>query len=71
MDFFLIAAIGFFVWFTLSSALNPYNPRPPKQDDWLSRVQFVSPYSGGASIELSSVGSSRRKIDQMECEDEA
>ena len=75
MDIILVVAIGFVVWFTLNSALNPYNhPPPPPKDDWLDRIQFVSPYTGkpfDESIELSSVGSSRRKITQMECEDEA
>ena len=70
MDLFLVFAFGVFVWITMNSALNPYNPRPPK-DDWLDRIVFVSPYNGDAKIELSKVGSSRRKIIQKECEDEA
>ena len=73
MDIILVVAIGFIVWFTLNSALNPYTRPPPKDDDWLDRIQFVSPYTGkpfAGSIELSSVGSSRRMLNQMECEDE-
>ena len=71
MDLFLVFAFGFVVWITLSSALNPYRPRPRRpKDDWLDKIEFVSPYNGGAKIELSKVGSSRRMIIQKECEDE-
>ena len=62
-------AVGFIVWVTLNSALNPFRHRPPKDppEDWLSEVEIFSTYADASENDGHKSHSSQRTTDHMEC----